>query len=173
MPACGVLRRAASVIERSTLGTACSSGAPLKYSAALKPKLLAIRLAGKLWMRVFRVEHDIIISLSRVRDLIFRGRQLFLQLEHVLVGLQLRIVLHHRQQLAHPGRDLSLRRHSRGLVRRVHRLGARLDHLRQRVALELHVAFDGFDQVGDQVMPALQLYVDLPPRIIYLIAQTD
>ena len=39
-------------IERSTFGTAWSSGAPWKYSACLKPKLLAIRLVGKLSMRV-------------------------------------------------------------------------------------------------------------------------
>src|ERR1039458_4919867 len=32
-------------------------------------------------------EHDIVVCLSRERDLIFRGRQLFLQFEHVLVGL--------------------------------------------------------------------------------------
>ena len=75
------------VIERSTFGTACSSGAPLKYSACLKAKLLAMRLVGKIWMRVLRLHHDVIVGLSRERDLIFGGRQLFLQFEHVLVGL--------------------------------------------------------------------------------------
>src|SRR5208282_5448647 len=34
-----------------------------------------------------QIEHDVIVRLSRERDLIFRGGQLFLQFEHVLVGL--------------------------------------------------------------------------------------
>ena len=56
---------------------------------------------------------------------------------------------------------------------RAHSFGASLDDLRQGVALELHIAFDGFDQVRDQVMAALELYIYLPPGIIYLITQTD
>ena len=99
--------------------------------------------------------------------------ELFLQLEHVLVRFQLRVVLHHGHQFAQSGRDLIFRSDARGLVRRADRLGARLDHLRERVALELHVAFDGFDEIRNEIVTTLQLYVDLPPRIVYFVAQTD
>ena len=35
------------------------------------------------------------------------------------------------------------------------------------------VALDGLDQVGNQVMAALQLHVDLRPRVFHLVAPSD
>src|SRR5664280_3119386 len=43
----------------------------------------------------------------------------------------------------------------------------------QRPALVPHVPLDGLDEVGDQVVPPLELHVDLAPRILHLVAGAD
>jgi hypothetical protein len=61
-----------------------------------------------------------------------------------------------------PGRLLDL---DRLIARRYDRF--------ERFPLELHRTLDRVDQVRNQVMPSLQLHVDLLPRIRDLILQTD
>ncbi len=40
-------------------------------------------------------------------------------------------------------------------------------------ALVAHVAFDGFDEVGDEVVAALELDINLRPGVIHVIAEVD
>jgi len=48
--------------------------------------------------------------------------------------------------------------------------GARLGDLGQRLLLVGHVVLDGLDEVGDEVVPALELHVDLAPGVVDLVA---
>ncbi len=82
----------------------------------------------------------------------------------------MRVILHHSQQTAQAAGELILGRDARGLIRRGDRAGPGLDDLGERVALELHITLDRFDQVGNQVMAAFELDVDLAPGIIDLVA---
>jgi hypothetical protein len=47
-----------------------------------------------------------------------------------------------------------------------HRAVAGLDHGIQRLPLMAHVAFDGFDQVGNQIVAAFELHVDLSEGVL-------
>ena len=48
-------------------------------------------------------------------------------------------------------------------------LAARLGYLGEGVAFVFQVAFGGFDQIGNQVVPPLQLYADLGEGIAVLV----
>ena len=48
-----------------------------------------------------------------------------------------------------------------------------LDDGLQRAALVAHIAFDRLDQVGNEIMPALELHVDLGPGVVHLVAQVN
>ena len=43
---------------------------------------------------------------------------------------------------------------------------ARLDHLFERAALVRRVALHRLDQIGDQVMPQLELHIDVGKRLV-------
>ena len=48
--------------------------------------------------------------------------------------------------------------------------GARLGDVGERLLLVGHVVLDGLDQVGDEVVAALELHVDLAPGVVHLVA---
>src|SRR5450756_1069437 len=48
--------------------------------------------------------------------------------------------------------------------------GSRLGDLGQRLLLVGHVVLDGLDEVGDEVVPTLELHVDLAPGVVDLVA---
>jgi hypothetical protein len=119
------------------------------------------------------IGHDaVVVELARERDLVLGRGELLLQCHHVLVGLEVGIVLGHGEQRAQRLGEGVL---GLGLGRGA--LGAggdgggtRVGDLGQRVLLELHVAFDRRDQVGDQVVPSFELHVDLAPGVVDLVA---
>jgi hypothetical protein len=61
---------------------------------------------------------------------------------------------------------------SRGLET-THGRVARLDDRFERLALVLHVALRGLDQVGNQVVAACELHVDLGERVLVAVARAD
>src|SRR3990172_1819672 len=50
--------------------------------------------------------HLVVVELPRIRDLRLGARQLLLEREEALVGLQVRVVLDHREELPQPAGDL-------------------------------------------------------------------
>ena len=104
-----------------------------------------------------------------------------MQGEEVLVGAQLRVLLHHDQEpaecagelglvlLVPPERLLVLQDVRRQLHLRD--LGPRLGHRDQHVLLLLGIALDGLDQVRDQIGPPLILVLYLGPAGIHFFLQ--
>ena len=126
--------------------------------------------------------HRVVIGLPGEGDLVLGGGQFLLQGQHVLVGLQVGIGLGHGEKPAQHAGQLAFRaaqgRHGlriarvlRGLLSGGSRGVAGLDHGLQRFPLVLHVALGRLDQVGDQVVAAFELHVDLRKRIFVAVPQ--
>src|SRR5690606_23577280 len=114
------------------------------------------------------------VALALDGDAVLGALQLRLQLQKVLVGLELRIVLRHQQQPADGALQLALRLLEllqRGLVPRVDvdaaHPRARLGHLAEDLLLVLGVATHGGHQVGHQVGAALVDVDDLRPGRVH------
>ena len=106
--------------------------------------------------------------LARERDLVLGRGQLLLQLEHVLVGLELGVVLDDREQRAQRAGQRVL---GGGLLGRAlgtggHGGGAGVGDVGQDLLLEAHVALDRVHEVRDQVVTALELDLDLGERLV-------
>ena len=89
-----------------------------------------------------------------------------LELLEVLVGLEVGIGFAQRKQLPErPGQRI-LGRRLRGDACRLrrHRGIARLDHGFERAALVAGIALHRLDQIGDEVVALLHLYVDVGRR---------
>src|SRR5436309_15752909 len=108
-------------------------------------------------------------ALHRFLDLAQRG----LQLGEALVGLEVGIRLGEREELAQRPRQLVLGLGARLRCLRRHRGATSADDLVERGPLVRGVALDGLDQVGNQVSPALELDVDVRPRLLGSLAQAD
>jgi hypothetical protein len=50
---------------------------------------------------------------------------------------------------------------------------ARLDHGLERRALVLQVALGGLDEIGDEVVAALELHIDLGEGVLEAVAEAD
>src|SRR5712664_2624688 len=128
--------------------------------------------------------HRVVVGLPRERDLVLRRGQLLGELVHGGVRFEIRIGLREREhapqgapehrlgadEVAHRRRVAGL---GGGALRSGAGLVARLDHCFQRLALVLQIALRGLDQVRDQVVPALELHVDLRERVLVPVAQVD
>ena len=106
------------------------------------------------------------------------------KLEHGLVGLQIGIGLRHGEEPAERLGEDAFRRHDllhrvgiggigRGLLPRGHGAVAGRHHFVERAPLVRHVAFRGLDQVGDEIVPPLELHVDLRELILEFVAERD
>src|SRR5688572_22290784 len=114
-----------------------------------------------------------VVEAARGLDLVFRVLEVVLELEEVLRGLQVGVVLGDgEQRLERLGEHvLRLGLLVRGL--RAHGGGAGLDDLLHGLGLVLGVTLHRLDQVGDEVVTALQLDVDVRPGFIGAVAQGD
>jgi len=111
--------------------------------------------------------------LPRERDLVLRRGQFLLEGEHVGVALQVGVVLGHGEQRL------------QGLAEEVLRLGlvlhagdidgllARLRDVLEDFPLVLQIPLRRVDEVGDQVVPTLELNVDLGPGVLHAVLQAD
>ena len=120
--------------------------------------------------------HLVVVQFAAVGDGLFEGDDPALQLLERLVALQLRIVLGDCEQPADAGPQLLLRRADGGDIARgaglIDRRPRPHDFL-ERFLLELHVAFAGFHQFRQLVVPLLQQHVDVRPRDLDVLAQRD
>src|SRR6476659_1515851 len=145
----------------------------LEELACREPERAGDRDAGEGLDRVVVGQHGVVVDLPGDRDPVLGLGKLALQLPEVLVGLQLRVRLGDREQPAERlaqdplglgrlgGRTCALRR------------GARLGDRLERAALVRRVALDGLDEVRDQVVPTLELDLDLGPRVLDPVPQPD
>src|SRR6185312_3832781 len=107
------------------------------------------------------------IVAPRHRDAVFGAFKLRLQRQEILIGLEVRIIFHHRQKFRQRAGEAGLALlellesfgvlQGLGRHRDLRRLGARLDHGLQRVLFVAGIAFDRLDQIGDEVGAALVL----------------
>ena len=160
--------------QNSTVGATRAPSSASKYSRSSKLSILAKNTAGTDWILLLNVEHAVVVELAGVGDATLGAGQLLLQRQEVLVGLQVGVGLAQGEHLAQRTGE-----HVVGLrlgVRRV-RCGdgrvAGLDDGFERAAFVRGVALDGFDEVRDEIEPALQLDVDLRPGVVDLVAAPD
>lgn len=117
------------------------------------------------------VLHDrVVVALAHVADLVLGLGQLRLQVEEVGGRLEVGIGLAHSEERLEGAGEHVLGLSARFGRRGDHGGGACLRNRLERTALVRCVALDGLDEVGDEVEPALQLHVDLRPRIVDAIA---
>src|SRR6202162_3066575 len=142
---------------------------------------LSDEAVGKDLLRDGEARRDVVVELARETDLVLGRGKLFHERLHALVRLQVRVVLREgaeagerlRQRVLLLGSVGDAAPRGGGVAPRGDGCVARRDDLLQRVMLELHLALDGGDQVWDQVVPALQLDVDLFPAVDHLVLQAD
>ena len=161
----GVLAHGAGLVgERSTAGTARSvSSVICQSSAGVALASPATSIVGKVACRVLYCGGDVVVELPREADLVLGAGQLLLQLGDVSRGLEVGVGLGQREQPAERLGQLTFRLRRLRHAGRVHRLVPRRDDRLERGALEVHRALHRVDQVRDQVVPPLELHVDLFP----------
>lgn len=124
------------------------------------------------------------MGLTGVGQAIFRGAQLFHQLQDRVVGLELRIGLAHGEQppegdaesllaLLQGVQGDGILRPGLGLVQAGLRLLARRHHRLQRFALVLQIALHRFHQIGDEIVPAGELDIDLGEGVAVGVTRRD
>jgi len=116
---------------------------------------------------------DVVVELPREGDLVFRARQFFLKLFHVLIRFQVRIVLHEGEEFVQcAGEHIFF---GGGIGDSLRRDGGvpRLNDFLQRLLLEFHLSLHRLDKVRDEVVAPFQLNVDLFPAVGNLIAERD
>src|SRR5713101_843956 len=123
--------------------------------------------------RRVEIADDGVVVAARALDRFLELAQRGLQLEEALVRLEVGIRLGEREELAQRPRQLVLGLRARLRRLRRHGRAAGADDLVERGPLVRGVALDGLDQVGNQVRPALELDVDVRPRLLGPLAQAD
>src|SRR5579872_1135377 len=91
-------------------------GRALEIFGALEAEIRRDDVARELFGLGVERQHRVVVSLSREGDLVFGRSEFLLKLHHALVGLELRIVLHDRENLAHARRNLIFRREPTRLI---------------------------------------------------------
>src|ERR1017187_8750624 len=113
-----------------------------------------------------QVAHHRVVITARVLDSIFQSAQRTLQRLELLRGAQLRVSLGYREQPAQGVSELSL---GFALLRRGgggHGRTAILGDVLEGPLFVRGVTLHGFHQVGDKVVAALQLHIDVGPSVV-------
>src|SRR5918993_4068821 len=121
-----------------------------------------------LYFRVVGLDR-IVVVLPGEGDLVLRRGELLLEVDQNRVRAEIGIVLGDGEQVPDRPRETGL---GLGLLPRrlrLHRLGAGLRYLGEHVLLLAEVLLHAFEEVGDQVVPPLQLHVYLPVRLLDLV----
>ena len=134
---------------------------------------LSDEAVGKDLLRRVESRRDVVVELAREPDLVLRRAELLHQRADVLVRLEVRVVLRQSEQPRESLGQLILARGGVGDALSGHGAVSRLDDFLQSVLLELHLTLHRRDQIGDQVVAALQLDVDLFPGVRDLVLERD
>src|SRR4029078_13231276 len=114
-----------------------------------------------------------VVDPARSLDLVLELGQAVLQLLEVLGGAELRVLLGDDPEAAQCLAQLALRLARLGWAARLHRGGACLSDLLEGPRLVRGIALDGPDQVGYEIVPALELDVDPAPGLVALVPHPD
>src|SRR5215212_6460792 len=112
----------------------------------------------------------VVVVLPGEGDLVLRRGELLLEVDEDRVRPELRVIPGHGEQVPDGSTESRLRL---GLLARrlgLHGLGAGLRDLGEHVLLLAEVLLDAFEEVGDQIVPTLELHVYLPVRLLDLVA---
>jgi hypothetical protein len=90
-----------------------------------------------------------------------------------LVRLEFGIAFRHRQQSLERARELIFRLRSIRRRGRLDRLGAIFCNILKRTFFMESIAFHGLDQIGNQIVAAFELYVNVGPRRVRAHSQAD
>ncbi len=144
-----------------------------KYSRCLEAEHVGDDVRGEDLLAHVELHDVVVVELPGVGDLALGPGQLLLEHEEVLVGLELGVALGHGEQgLQGAGQHvvgLALVLDGLGVDGR----GPGLGHALENAALVLGVALDGLDQVGNEVVAAAELDVDLGPGVVAAVPQGD
>ena len=117
------------------------------------------------------LHRGVIVELAGKGDLLLQLRQLPLQINKVVVGLQLGIGFGHGEQRAQGVGQIVFRLLALfDRLRRLHHRPGLRDFL-QHFLFMRRITFDGFHQVRHQIKPPLQLDIDLRPAVLDHVAQ--
>ena len=130
-------------------------------------------LEGKL--RDFRVEvaHDGVVIAARILHAVFNLVQRVLKLIEAFHGAKLRVGFGESKYLAQRGSERAFGFCFRGGPLRAHGAIARSDNIFERALFVRGVALHCFHQIGNQVVAAFELNVDIGPRVVALHLQSD
>src|SRR5262245_45953685 len=130
-------------------------------------------VGGEAVDRRVEIAHDGVVVAARALEGLLDRRQRSLQITEGLIRLEIGIGLGEREELPQRAGQLVLGLRARLRRLRRHRRAASADDLVERASLVRRVALDGLDQVGHQVGAALELHVDVRPRLLGPLAQPD
>jgi len=131
------------------------------------------------------VGHDgVVVSLTGECDAVFCGGEFFAQLHHVLVGFEVGVVFCKCKESAQGTAEHGFRSGKAGDDARrcgvgggglacLHGGGTGLDDGFECAAFVAHVGFGGFDEVGDEVVAAFELHIDLGEGVFEAVAQLN
>lgn len=122
------------------------------------------------------VAYHPIVKAPRGLDFIFCIRQFVHELGHILVGFELRVGFYRNAETPHePAERLFGLGQIRGIAQllRVERSRARPRNIFEQLLFVLHVPFDARDQIGNEVVPALELHINITPAFLRSVAQAD
>src|SRR5438128_4564595 len=114
------------------------------------------------------LRHHVVVMLTRETDPVFGRFQFLLQAHEVLIRLEIRISLGDGEQALQRPCQHALRLRLFGNSPGVHGHVACLNYALQRFLFMTRVAFDCLHQVGNEVVAALELHVNLRPGILGL-----
>ena len=132
--------------------------------------------------RIVELQRLVVVGLACKTEAVFGAGDLFGQRLHGGIGLEFRVALGHHHQAAQAAAEYALcrcqRAHGAGALRcgthrcsRPLRLAAGLDDSLQRGGLVREIAARHLHQIGNQVIPALELHIDLAKRVGNAVAQ--
>ena len=124
---------------------------------------------------VVEVADGAVVVLPGVGDVVFDELELVLQVDEIGVGLEIRISFRDREQMGQRLIDLIFAFDLCAEISRRRRGGvvARGDDPLQGFLFVAGVAFDGFDEIGNQVVAFFQVDVHRGEGFVHLVAEAD
>ena len=165
--------RRISVAKSTRGGSRCASSSTSKNSRDVNPNGPGEHRAGERLDRVVVRQDRVVVDLPRDGDPVLRLGELRLELAEVLVRLELRIRLGDGEQPAERLAEDALGLRRLGGRLRLLCARARCRDLLEGPALVRRVALDRLDEVRDEIPPALELDLDLRPRVVDAVPVAD